>query len=318
MVRSFRRRKNLNDQNFTFKFDEAEPQRLDKFLVTCLPELSRSRIQALIKEGKITTDGQLPRKSGQMLEKGAQVQIFIPAPVPTDLIPESIPLQIVFENEDLMVVNKPAGMVVHPAAGHSSGTLVHAALAHAPGMEGIGGEQRPGVVHRLDKDTSGLILLAKNDRTLRWLQDQFRLRKVEKTYLALVDGHPPTPVGRIEAPIGRDVKSRKKMAVVSAAKGRLATSEYKTVEMFMDHALLEVHPETGRTHQIRLHMAFLGCPVTGDTIYGHRKATIPIKRHFLHAAQLKIQLRGEKEERVFTAPLPEELENALGALRVSQ
>ncbi len=305
----------MNKQFFTFEFDQLQPQRLDKFLVTCLPDVSRSRIQALIKDGHIVIDGQLPRKSGQMLEKGARVEVVIPATEPTELVPESIPLQVIFEDDDLLVVNKPAGMVVHPAAGHSSGTLVHAALAHAPEMEGIGGEQRPGVVHRLDKDTSGLILLAKNDRTHRWLQDQFRLRKVEKTYIALVDGHLPTPVGRIEAPIGRDVKYRKKMAVVSPAKGRQAASEYKTIETFVKHTLVEVHPITGRTHQIRLHMAFLDCPVTGDVIYGHRKPTLPIKRHFLHAAQLKIQLRGEKIARTFSAPLPEELENILIKLR---
>lgn len=305
----------MSDQYFTFKFDQALPERLDKFLVICLPDLSRSRIQALIKDGKITINDQLPRKSGQMLESGAVVQIQIPAIEPSNLIPESIPLHIIFENDDLMVVNKPAGMVVHPAAGHASGTLVHAALGHAPEMEGIGGEQRPGVVHRLDKDTSGLILLAKNDRTHRWLQDQFRLRKVEKTYLALVDGHPPTPNGRIEASIGRDTKARKKMAIVTPSKGRQATSEYDTVETFMEHTLLKVHPITGRTHQIRLHMAFLGCPVAGDVIYGHRKPTLLIKRHFLHAAQLKIQLHGEKQARVFEAPLPEELENILARLR---
>jgi 23S rRNA pseudouridine1911/1915/1917 synthase len=307
----------VNDETLTFEFNQETPQRLDKFLVTCLPELSRSRIQALIKDCQITINGQTPRKSGQMLEKGSVVGIHIPKSKPTELTPEAIPLQIIFENEDLMVVNKPAGMVVHPAAGHSTGTLVHAALAHAPEMEGIGGELRPGVVHRLDKDTSGLILMAKNDRTHRWLQDQFRLRKVSKTYLALVDGHPPTPVGRIEAPIGRDAKSRKKMAVVSPAKGRQASSEYNTVEIFADHTLLEVHPITGRTHQIRLHMAFLGCPVTGDTVYGHRKPTVPIKRHFLHAAQLTIHLRGEKKEQIFTAPLPEELEKILMQLRAS-
>jgi 23S rRNA pseudouridine1911/1915/1917 synthase len=252
------------------------------------------------------------------LEKGSVVAIQLPQSQSTELTPEAIPLQIIFENEDLMVVNKPAGMVVHPAAGHSTGTLVHAALAHAPEIEGIGEKQRPGVVHRLDKDTSGLILMAKNDRTHRWLQDQFRLRKVSKTYLALVDGHPPTPVGRIEAPIGRDAKSRKKMSVVSPAKGRQASSEYNTVEIFSDHTLLEVYPITGRTHQIRLHMSFLGCPVTGDTVYGHRKPTVPIKRHFLHAAQLTIRLRGEKKEQNFSAPLPEELEKILVQLRASQ
>lgn len=307
----------LSEQDFRFEFLQAKPERLDKFLVDCLPDLSRTRIQTLIKDGFISVDDQSPRKSGQMLDMGCVVKIHIPAQTPTELIPESIPLEIIFENEDLLVINKPAGMVVHPAAGHSTGTLVHAALAHAPQMEGIGGELRPGVVHRLDKDTSGLILMAKNDRTHRWLQDQFRLRKVEKTYLALVDGRPPTPSGIVEAPIGRDPKSRKKMAIVSPAKGRQAESHYSTVESFPEHTLLEVHPLTGRTHQIRLHMAFLGCPVTGDTIYGRHKPSLPIKRHFLHAARIKIYLRTEKQARVFEAPLPEELQNQINQLRLA-
>jgi 23S rRNA pseudouridine1911/1915/1917 synthase len=232
---------------------------------------------------------------------------LIPPPTPDDLIPEDIPLDIVFENGDLMVVNKPAGMVVHPATGHTSGTLVQAALAHAPEMEGVGGKQRPGVVHRLDKNTSGLVMLAKNDLSHRWLQEQFRTHKVQKTYIALVDGKPPTPTGRIEAPIGRDIKVRQKMAVVTLDKGRQAISEYHTLENFPQHTLLEIHPITGRTHQIRLHLAFLGCPITGDTLYGRRCSSIPIERQFLHAAQLSVQLPGEKEQRIFKAQLPSEL-----------
>jgi 23S rRNA pseudouridine1911/1915/1917 synthase len=243
------------------------------------------------------------------------IQVRLPPTEPSDLIPEDIPLDIIFENEDLMVVNKPAGMVVHPAAGHSSGTLVHAALAHAPGMEGIGGEKRPGVVHRLDKDTSGLILLAKNDQAHRFLQEQFRLRKTIKIYLALVDGHPPTPSGRIEAAVGRDSLHRKKMAVTGIKKGREAISEYRTLESFREHSLLEVHPLTGRTHQIRVHMKFLGCPVTGDTVYGHHHATLELGRHFLHAYRLTINLPGEASPRTFEAPLPEELEQQLEKLR---
>jgi 23S rRNA pseudouridine1911/1915/1917 synthase len=250
-----------------------------------------------------------------MLETRAIIRVDIPDTKPSDLQPEAIPLEIVFENEDLLVVNKPAGMVVHPSAGHSTGTLVHAALAHAPEMEGVGGELRPGVVHRLDKDTSGLILLAKNDRTHRWLQDQFRQHKVQKTYLALVDGRPPTPTGRIEAPIGRDVRERRKMAVVTPRKGRQAISEYTTLEAFTAHTLLEIHPITGRTHQIRLHLAFLGCPVAGDTVYGKRHSSIPIERHFLHAARLQLRLQGETEPRTFEAPLPDELARVLEMLR---
>ncbi len=230
-------------------------------------------------------------------------------------MPEAIPLDIIFENEDLMVVNKPAGMVVHPAAGHMSGTLVHAALAHAPEMIGIGGEKRPGVVHRLDKDTSGLILLAKNDQAHRWLQDQFRLRKTIKTYIALVDGKPPTPSGRIEAPVGRDSVHRKLMAVTGIKKGREAVSEFRTLESFRGHTLLEVHPLTGRTHQIRLHLKFIGCPVAGDTVYGHKHATIDVTRHFLHAGKLTILLPDEEKPRTFEAPLPVELVQVLERLR---
>jgi 23S rRNA pseudouridine1911/1915/1917 synthase len=245
------------------------------------------------------------------------VQVIIPPPQPTQLEPEDIPLRVVFENEDVLVVDKPAGMVVHPGAGHARGTLVHAALAHAPGMAGIGGEGRPGVVHRLDKDTSGLILLAKNDLTHRWLQEQFRSRSVEKVYMALVDGRPPTPTGRIEASIGRNAAQRNQMAVVAAHKGREASSEYRTLETFAKHTLLEVHPITGRTHQIRLHLNFLGCPVAGDTVYGLRKASLSLNHHFLHAAKLTIRLPGETTSRTFEAPLPEDLLLALQGLRLN-
>jgi len=305
----------VNERLVVFQFKEGQAQRLDKFLVTCLPEFSRSRLQALINDGLVSVDGVPARKSGQILEGAEHVQVHIPPPQPSELIPEDIPLDVIFENDDVLVINKPAGMVVHPAAGHSSGTLVHAALAHAPEMEGIGGEQRPGVVHRLDKNTSGLILLAKNDLSHRWLQDQFRLRKVEKTYLALVDGQPPTPRGRVEAAIGRDTHQRKQMAITSSSKGRAAISTYLTLENFQNHTLLEFHPLTGRTHQIRLHAAFLGCPVVGDTLYGRRHPSLPIKRHFLHAARLTIRLPREQETRSFNAPMPDELLQILETLR---
>ncbi len=238
-----------------------------------------------------------------------------PRRCPSGLIAEDTPLDIIFENDDLLVVNKPAGMVVHPSPGHGSGTLVQAALGHAPEMEGIGGEERPGIVHRLDKDTSGLIVIAKNERAHRWLQDQFRTRTVEKTYLALVDGKPPTPSGRVEAPIGRNATKRKLMSVVPLEKGRAAVSEYRTLESFPEHTLLEVHPLTGRTHQIRVHLAFLGCPVSGDTVYGKKKPTIALDRHFLHAYRLKIIIPGGNEPRIFEAELPEELQEVIRSLR---
>ena len=305
----------MSDRVLNFRFEKETPERLDKFLVERLQEFSRSRIQGLIADGFVDVNGRAAKKAGQSLENGFDVIIRIPPPVPTDLVAENIPLDILFENEDLLVINKAAGMVVHPAAGHAGGTLVNAVLGYDPEIEGIGGEERPGVVHRLDKETSGLIVLAKNERAHRWLQDQFRLRKVEKTYLALVDGKPPTPTGRVEAYIGRDPSHRKKMAIVPESRGREAVSEYKTVESFEKHTLLEFHPLTGRTHQIRLHCAFLGCPIVGDEVYGRKKSTVEIDRHFLHAFRLKIILPGEKEPKVFEAPLPEELERVLLSLR---
>ncbi|GAB4463553.1 MAG: RluA family pseudouridine synthase [Anaerolineales bacterium] len=305
----------MNERIVTFRFERSTPERLDKFLTAQLPEFSRSRIQQLIAAGCVDVDGHPARKAGQPLEAGTTLTVRIPPPAPSGLLPEDIPLDILFENDDLLVVNKPAGMVVHPAAGHASGTLVNAVLGYDPDLEGIGGEERPGVVHRLDKETSGLILLAKNERAHRWLQDQFRLRNVEKTYLALVDGKPPTPAGRVEAPIGRDPKNRKRMAIVPASKGREAVSEYKTLEEFDKHTLLEFHPLTGRTHQIRLHCAFLKCPIVGDGVYGRKTPTIEIGRHFLHAWRLKILLPNEKEPRTFEAPLPDELESILRFLR---
>ena len=305
----------MSDLLLIFDYKQPESQRLDKFLVSCLPEFSRARLQGLIADGFVLIDQQPAKKSGQMLAPGTQVQVRIPPPAPSDLLPEAIPLDILFENDDLLVINKPAGMVVHPAAGHASGTLVHAALAHAPEMAGVGGEIRPGVVHRLDKDTSGIILLAKNDATHHWLQDQFRLRKTQKVYLALVDGKPPTPEGRIEAPIGRNTSHRKLMGVTEAHKGRAAVSEYFTRAIFRNHTLLEVHPLTGRTHQIRVHLAFIGCPVAADTVYGHRRVSVPLQRHFLHAWKLTIRLPGEKQPRSFEAPLAPELGHILEYLK---
>ena len=301
----------MTDRIETFHYDEQNPDRLDKYLVSCLPEFSRARIQGLILDGFVLVNGVPAKKAGQVIEDGDDIEVCIPPPVPSGLVAEDIPLDIIFENDDLIVVNKPAGMVVHPAAGHYSGTLVNAVLGYDPDLEGIGGEERPGLVHRLDKETSGLIILAKNERAHNWLQDQFRLRKVEKTYLALVDGKPPTPAGRVEAPIGRDPSHRKKMAIVSPGKGREAVSEYKTLESFRHHTLLEFHPHTGRTHQIRLHCQFLGCPIVGDSVYGKRSVTATIDRHFLHAFKLKIILPGEKQPKTFEAELPEELKAVL-------
>jgi 23S rRNA pseudouridine1911/1915/1917 synthase len=307
----------MQDQVFSFQFEKPTAQRLDHYLVEMLPEYSRARLQAVIAEGFVQVDGKPAAKSGMKLEHGVSVTVHIPPTAPSGLIGEKIPLDVVFENSDVVVINKPAGMVVHPAAGHQTGTLVHAILGYDPEMEGIGGEDRPGVVHRLDKETSGLILLAKNDRAHQWLQDQFRLRKVVKTYIALVDGKPPTPSGRVEAPIGRDASHRKNMAVVPGGKGREAISEFKTLETFPRHTLLEFHPLTGRTHQIRVHCAFLGCPIVGDRVYGFRQPSLPIDRHFLHAEKIRIRLPDAETPSEFEAPLGQDLQDVLKVLRAS-
>jgi 23S rRNA pseudouridine1911/1915/1917 synthase len=294
---------------------DASGNRLDLFLTSKLAEFSRSRLQGLIKDGFVKVDGEIVIKPSIVISEGQEVQVRIPPTEPSGIEGEQIPLDIIFENDDLIIINKPAGMVVHPSAGHPSGTLVNAALGYDPDMEGVGGELRPGIVHRLDKDTSGLIVIAKNGRTLAYLQEQFKLRKVEKTYLALVDGTPPTKSGRIEASIGRDSAHRKQMAILPDGKGRAAVTEYKTLESFKDFTLLEVHPFTGRTHQIRLHLKLLGNPIVGDTVYGHKHPSQPITRQFLHATRLKIHLTPNDPPRIFEAPLPSDLKLVLDDIR---
>lgn len=299
---------------YNYCFNQTEVERLDKYLTNQLPDLSRSRIKKLIDEGNVWVNGEVAFKTGIMLENGFQIDLIIPDPKPTEIVAEDIDLEIIFENQDVLVVNKQAGLVVHPSSGHDAGTLVNAALAIAPEMEGIAGEGRPGVVHRLDKDTSGIIIMAKNDAAMHWLQNQFKQRSIEKTYIALVDRHPPTPEGRIEAPIGRDPVRRQRMAVVPIDKGREAITLYHTISRYTNHTLLEVQLLTGRTHQIRVHLAFIGCPVAGDTTYGYKHSSIPVTRHFLHATKLVITLPGETEKTEFTCPLPAELEQVLKRL----
>jgi len=293
----------------------AQGGRLDVVLVELLEGQSRSRVQKLIRGGRVEVEGRAITKTGYALEGGEELRVHLPKPQATGLQPEAIPLDIIYEDQDLIIVNKPPGMVVHPSAGHAGGTLVHAALAHAPDIQGVGEAGRPGVVHRLDKDTSGLILLAKHDEAHRWLQRQFKDREVKKTYLALVEGVPPTPAGRVEAPIGRDPKHRQRMAVVPKTRGREAVSIYRTRESFQGHALLEVEPETGRTHQIRVHLAFLGCPVVGDRIYGRRRSLVPAPRQMLHAHRLVFRLPSTPEPVAFEAGLPADFQKALEWLR---
>lgn len=293
---------------------EGDGGRLDHILVDRIPDLSRSRLQKLIRGGLVMVNGKIITKTGFQLEGGEAVLATVPAARESRLEPEAIDLDIVFENEDLIVINKPPGMVVHPSVGHQSGTLVHAVLAHAPDLRGVGDEKRPGIIHRLDKDTSGLIVVAKHDQAMAWLQSQFKHRTVEKSYLALVDGRPHTPNGRIEAPIGRHPSQRKRMAVVPASRGREALTVFHTLENFSRHTLLDVHPRTGRTHQIRVHLAYIDLPIVGDRVYGHRKPSLPIARLFLHAASLTIKLISG-EPVTFTASLPDDLQVVLDELR---
>lgn len=294
---------------------ERGGERLDKALAAALPDLSRSQIQRLIKDAYVTVGGQVVKPSYR-LAPGDRVTVRLPPPQPTALVAEAIPLDIVYEDADILVVNKPAGMVVHPAHGHTSGTLVNAVLAHCPALEGVGGEQRPGIVHRLDKDTSGLIVIAKNDRAHRELQRQFKAREVAKAYLTLVEGRVSPQQGLIEAPIGRDPVQRQRMAVVR--NGREAVTRYTVLETFPEYTLVEAEPVTGRTHQIRLHLAFIGHPVVGDRVYGRRKQRLELSRYFLHAHRLTLALPGTGERRTFIAPLPPELEAVLAELRGAQ
>lgn len=304
----------MNDTSYKFEIIDTLG-RIDSVLVSNLEGVSRNRIQKLIKAGRVKVDGQIMLKPSHKLLGGEILEIHIPKIKETELIAEHIPLDIIYEDHNLVVVNKPAGMVVHPSVGHDSGTLVNAILAHSPDIEGIGGEMRPGVVHRLDKDTSGIIILAKNDRTHQFLQNQFIERKVEKIYYALVDGIPKSSTGRIEAAIARSKKDRKKMAVFPEGQGREAVTYYQVLEQFDKHAYLEVKPETGRTHQIRVHLAFIGIPIAGDRIYGRKKPTLNIRRHFLHAAELRLLIPGETSVRSFLVKLAPDLETALKNIR---
>ena len=298
----------------TLQFDKTEPTRLDKFLAESLPTYSRALFQELIASGKVTVDGGVCLKTAYKLTPGQSILVELPEEQEQGIPAENLPLDIIYQDANTIVINKPAGLIVHPGAGHPTGTLVNAALFRWPELREVGEAQRPGVVHRLDKETSGVLVLARTQSAYEWLVRQFKSRKTEKYYLALTDGHPPTPTGRIEAAVGRDPKFRQRMAVVYEAKGRKAVSEYHTVQNFRNHALLEVRPLTGRTHQIRVHLAYLGCPVVGDRVYGHRKASLPLGRFFLHAARLRIILPGEKTATEFQAVLPEDLTLALNTL----
>lgn len=298
---------------------EVGEVRLDKFLADQIPELSRSVAQQLIDQGQVDVNGK-PAKASHKLRPGDQVVVLLPIEQPPELVPEAIPLTIVYEDRFLLAIDKPAGLVVHPAPGHPAGTLVNALVAHLPELA-TSGDQRPGIVHRLDRDTSGLILVAKNEKIRRALQQQFQDRQVHKAYLALLEGLLQPSTGRIEAPLGRDPHHRQRMAVVPG--GREAVTEYHVLEQFThpvgpvagDYTLTEAEPLTGRTHQIRVHFASIGHPIVGDLVYGHRKRRLPVLRQFLHAHRLEFRHPATLEHLELKAPLPEDLAELLELLR---
>ena len=290
-----------------------EGKRLDVYVGGQLA-LSRSAAQRLIDEGRTLVGGERT-KAGRRVRAGDVVTVTAPEPEPLDVAPEDLPLDILYEDQDIIVVNKPRGLVVHPAAGNWTGTLVNALLAHCRDLSGIGGKIRPGIVHRLDKDTSGVIVAAKNDAAHLALARDLKERAVEKTYLAIVHGVPREDKGTIDAPIGRHPTHRKKMAVLPEGQGRPAVTHYEVVERLPGYALLSVHPITGRTHQIRVHLAHIGHPVVGDPVYGRRKAPGGIAGQALHAVSLSLHHPRTGERMCFAAPLPEDMERLLTRLR---
>ena len=304
------------DQTHVLTVETGEGGRLDRLVAARLADLSRTTVQRLIEDGCVTLNGAICKASDK-IGQGDVIVVRIPPPAPAELIAEDIPLRIVYEDEDLVVIDKPAGLVVHPAAGHDRGTLVNALLGRVSDLKGIGGEVRPGIVHRLDKDTSGLIVVAKNDRALQFLQAQFKSRTIKKMYLALVEGIVSPREGIIDAPIGRSTHDRKKMAVTHTGRSALTRYRVRRVYRQPDVSLVEAYPETGRTHQIRVHFAWLKHPLVGDRTYGRRKPIVPGERHFLHAASLTFTLPSG-ETRTFTAPLPDDLQRVLDQLTVAE
>ena len=286
---------------------DVSGQRLDRYLADALPGLSRSQIQRLIREGQVILNGQAAKPS-TMVESGMLAVVRVPASPDDEALPQDMDLDVIYEDDDLVAISKPAGMVVHPAHAHREGTLVNALLARYPTLA-VGDAGRPGIVHRLDRDTSGLIVVAKTDNALQHLREQFKQRKVKKTYLALVHGRPPSADGIVEAPVGRNPRQRKRMAVLAG--GRAARTAFHLMEDLNDYSLLTVSPETGRTHQIRVHLAWVGVPVVGDRVYGRRRNHLGLQRQFLHAWRLSFQRPGGKGRLDLVSPLPPDLRQVL-------
>ena len=293
---------------------EVKGQRLDVFVVEHCPELSRSHVQKLIEQGMVLVDG-AQRKANYKLRGTEEVQVSVPEAEPITAAPEDIPLDILYEDKDIIVVNKARGMVVHPASGVYSGTLVNALLHHCQDLSGINGEIRPGIVHRLDKDTSGVMVCAKNDTAHLDLAEQIRTKTAHRTYLAIVHGNIKEEAGIIKGDIGRHPTDRKKMAIVRE-NGKPAVTHFKVLERFGEYTLVECKLETGRTHQIRVHMTSIGHPLVNDPKYGPKKSSpFAIQGQALHSLQLTLTHPVTKEEMTFTAPVPSDMEKILTGLR---
>jgi len=295
---------------------ESAGQRLDVVLARLEPTLSRAQVQRLIEQGEITVAGSVA-KPAHKLRAGERIEGRVPEPVPARLEPQAIPLAILHEDADLIVIDKPAGMVVHPAAGHAQGTLVNALLHHCRDLSGVGGELRPGIVHRLDKDTSGLLVAAKHDRAHRALAAQWKQHSIDREYLACVRGSPRAESGTVDAPIGRHPTDRKRMST-RARVGRSAVTHWRVEERLREATLLRVRLETGRTHQIRVHLSSIALPLLGDPVYGGGRALRPalaIARQALHATVLGFTHPTTGERVRFESPLPRDLLELLESLR---
>jgi len=304
---------NINSINVTLDFNQTE--RIDRFLANHLTDLSRSRIQALIDQGYVTVNSVLCHNKKDLIKTGDRIQLITPAAEPLDLVAQEIPLDVLYEDEHLIVINKPAGLVVHPAAGHSDGTLVNALLAHCQELSGINGTQRPGIVHRLDKDTSGVMVVAKSDRAHQHLQLQIQAKTARREYLGIVRGVPKAESGSIDAAIARHKSDRKKMAVV--AEGRRAITHWQIKERLGNYTLVKFDLETGRTHQIRVHSAYMGWAIAGDPVYGHPNKEVSqyLTGQALHAWRLTFTHPISGQLITNIAPLPQNFERLLALLR---
>jgi len=300
----------MTEARFSFTSD-VSGLRLDKFLTGKMEGFSRARIQRLIENGDVLVNSSLS-KAGYQVNEGDIIRVEVPPSAPSKPVAQKIPLDVVYEDEDIIVVDKPAGISVHPGPGHLDTTLVNAILNYSPNISG-GEAERPGIVHRLDKNTSGLIIIARHPKAHRYLVNQFKHRQVDKTYIALVKGKVLPESGFIDAPIGRDSRHRQKMAVTTGENGREARTGYQVKEYINGYSLLEVKPETGRTHQIRVHLAAIGHAIVGDDTYGPPSRIAA--RQFLHASRLRFTLPSSGEEVEISSPLPEDLVRVLEQIR---